>query len=84
MNPPKTKQLDPIHPGAIPQEDFLKPMRVTVEHLHDLGVSSTHIGSIVDGTGSITADDARRLTVRFGVSSETWLGLQAEYDLRGA
>lgn len=79
------RQLTPIHPGEILREDFLKPMNVTVEQLaRELGVPPAHASGIIDRTQSITADDARRLAGRFGVSSETWLGLQAEYDLRRA
>ncbi len=31
---------------------------------------------------AVTADTAPRLRTYFGVSPETWLGLQLEYDLR--
>jgi addiction module HigA family antidote len=40
------------------------------------------ISAIVNGKRSITADTALRLSKYFGVSSDLWLGLQAEYDLR--
>lgn len=33
---------------------------------------------------AITADTALRLGKYFGVSPQTWMGLQAEYDLRVA
>ena len=39
---------------------------------------------IVNGARSITADTALRLSAYFGVSPETWLGLQVDYDLRVA
>ncbi len=37
---------------------------------------------IVNGERSVTADTARRLGACFGMSAETWLNLQTEYDIR--
>jgi antitoxin HigA-1 len=81
----KARQLDPIHPGEILLEDFMKPMNLSINHLaRDLHVPPNRISAIVNGTRAISADTALRLGVYFGVSPETWLGLQAEYDLRVA
>ena len=77
------KLLPPIHPGEILLEDFMKPMEITINRLaRDIGVPPGRISAIVNGKRSITADTALRLSKYFGVSSELWLGLQAEYDLR--
>jgi len=77
------KQLDPIHPGEILFEDFMKPMAISINGLaRDLDVPPNRISAIVNGTRSITADTALRLGAYFGVSPETWLGLQLDYDLR--
>jgi len=77
------KQLDPIHPGEILLEDFMKPLNLSINQLaRDLDVPPNRISAIVNGTRAITADSALRLGTYFGVSPETWLGLQAEYDLR--
>lgn len=80
-----SKQLDPIHPGEILLEDFMKPLNLSINRLaRDLDVPPNRIGAIVNGARAITADSALRLGAYFGVSPETWLGLQAEYDLRVA
>lgn len=77
------KSLAPIHPGEILIEEFLKPMGISINRLaRDLAVPPGRISAIVNGKRSITADTALRLSQYFGVSSELWLGLQAEYDLR--
>jgi addiction module HigA family antidote len=77
------KQLDPIHPGEILLEDFMKPMAISINQLaRDLDVPPNRISAIVNGTRAITADTALRLGAHFGVSPETWLGLQLDYDLR--
>jgi addiction module HigA family antidote len=78
-----SKRLDPIHPGEILLEDFMRPLGISINQLaRDLDVPPNRIGAIVNGTRSITADTALRLGTYFGVSPETWLGLQIDYDLR--
>jgi addiction module HigA family antidote len=77
--------LDPIHPGEILLEDFLKPMEISINKLaREIDVPPGRISTIVNGKRSITADTALRLGVYFGVSPELWLNLQADYDLRVA
>ena len=81
----KTKLLDPIHPGEILMEDFMKPLGLSINRLsRDLHVPPNRIHGIVHGTRSITADTALRLGTYFGAMPETWLNLQTEYDLRVA
>ena len=77
------KALEPIHPGEILREEFLKPMGISINRLsRDIVVPPGRISEIVNGKRGITADTALRLARFFGVSPELWLGLQAEYDLR--
>jgi len=79
----RKKYLDPIHPGEILLDDFMRPMGLSINRLaRDIIVPPGRISAIVNGKRSITADTALRLSKYFGVSSDLWLGLQAEYDLR--
>ncbi len=81
----KTKLLALIHPGEVLFEEFMKPMGISINKLaRDTAVPPGRISAIVNGKRSITADTALRLGKYLGVSSELWLGLQAEYDLRMA
>jgi addiction module HigA family antidote len=81
----KRKQLEPIHPGEILLEEFMKPLDISINRLaRDLVVPPGRISAIVNGKRAITADTALRLGKYFGVSPKTWMGLQAEYDLRVA
>ena len=80
----KQKLLDPIHPGEILLEEFMKPMDISINRLaRDLSVPPGRISGIVNGKRGITADTALRLGKYFGVAPQTWMGLQSEYDLRG-
>ena len=79
----KTTLLDPIHPGEILREEFLKPLGISINQLaRDLDVPPNRISMIVSGERSITADTALRLGTCFAMSPETWLNLQSEYDIR--
>jgi addiction module HigA family antidote len=81
----KAKRLDPIHPGEILLEEFMRPMGISINRLaRDLVVPPGRISAIVNGKRAITADTALRLGRYFGVSSDLWVGLQADYDLRVA
>jgi len=77
------KRLEPIHPGEILMEDFLKPMGISLSELaRDISVPAGRISQIVRGKRAISADTALRLGKYFGMSAETWLDLQSDYDLR--
>ena len=77
------EHLDPIHPGEILLEDFIKPLAISINKLaRDIDVPPGRISNIVNGKRSITADTALRLGTYFGVSPELWLNLQTDYDLR--
>jgi addiction module HigA family antidote len=81
----KRKLLDPIHPGEILLEEFMKPLDVSINRLaRDIAVPPGRISAIVNGKRAITADTALRLGKYFNVSPEVWMGLQADYDLRVA
>jgi addiction module HigA family antidote len=76
------KKLDPIHPGEILLEEFLKPMGLSQNRLaNDIGVSPRRVNEIVLGKRGITADTALRLARYFGMSAKFWLGLQLDYEL---
>lgn len=75
--------LPNVTPGEILHEEFLKPMQITAYRLaQDTGMPATRISQILKGRRRITADTALRLSAYFGNSSEFWMGIQDEYDLR--
>ncbi|MBI1928313.1 HigA family addiction module antidote protein [Candidatus Poribacteria bacterium] len=76
------KKFDPIHPGEILLEEFLKPMGLSQYRLaNDIGVPPRRINEIVRGKRSIRADTALRLSRYFGLSERFWINLQSRYDL---
>ena len=79
MNKIKRK---PIHPGIIIQEDYLKPLSLTITEIASMiGVSRKTISKIINGKGAITPDMALRLARAFDTTPELWINLQKNYDL---
>jgi addiction module HigA family antidote len=77
------KQLDPIPPGEILLEEFMRPLDLSINALaRAIDVPPNRVSEIVNGKRAITADTALRLGKYFGVSAELWLDLQSDYDLR--
>ena len=75
-------KLNPIHPGEVLSEEFLRPLGLSQYRLaKDVHVPARRINEIVQGKRSISADTALRLSRYFGTSARFWLNLQAQYDL---
>ncbi len=78
----RTKPLEPIHPGEILLEEFLRPLELSQNRLaRDIDVPATRVNDIVNGLRPITVDTAMRLNRYFGNSAQFWLNLQQRYDL---
>ena len=75
------KKLDPVTPGELLLEEFLKPMGISQYRLaKEIGVPAQRIGEVVLGKRSVTADTDLRLCRFFGLSNGYWLRAQAAYD----
>jgi addiction module HigA family antidote len=75
------KKLDPITPGEILLEEFLKPMGLSQYRLaKEIDVPAQRISEIVAGKRKVTADTDLRLCRFFGLSNGYWLRAQAAYD----
>lgn len=73
---------NPAHPGEILRELYMAPLGVTInEAAEAMKLSRKHVSSIVNARAAVTADMALRLATAFGTDAETWLNLQAQYDL---
>jgi antitoxin HigA-1 len=81
----RPKKLPPIHPGEILLEEFLKPLKMSMNKLaEELHVPANRITQIVEGNRRITGETALRLARYFSTSAEFWLGMQKHYDLQVA
>ena len=76
------RKLNPVHPGEVLLEEFLKPLNLSQNRLAiEIAVPARRINEIVLRKRSVSADTALRLSQYFRTSPQFWIGLQAEYDL---
>ena len=79
------KKLNPISPGEILLEEFLKPMGISQYRLaKEIGVPAQRISEIVSGRRSVSADTDLRLCRFFGLSPGYWLRAQGAHDIEVA
>lgn len=71
--------------GDILYEEFLEPLEITPYRLSKaIGVSTSTILDLVHNKRKVTVEMALLLSKYFGTSSQFWLNLQNELDLREA
>lgn len=76
------EKLQPVHPGEVLLEEFLKPVNLSQNRLAlALRVPARRINEIVHGRRRVSPDTAFRLARYFKVSPQFWLGLQMDFDL---
>ena len=74
---------NPITPGEILLEEYLKPMGISQNAMaRAIGVSPRAINEIVHARRSVTPAMSIRFGAFFGQSDEFWHGIQAECDFR--
>lgn len=77
-----TEFLQPVHPGEVLLEEFLKPLKISQRAFaRTVHVPANRINDIVRERRSITGDTALRFSKALGTTPEFWIGLQADYEL---
>lgn len=75
----------PVHPGEILKHEFLEPMGLSpIKLARHLNVPRTRIERLVAEETSMTIDTAARLARAFGTTTEFWMTLQLNYDLKSS
>jgi addiction module HigA family antidote len=79
------KPRNPIHPGEMLLEEFLRPGRLSQRQFAaELGWTTAKLNELVKGKRGVTADSALDLAKALGTSPELWMNLQMMWDLRRA
>jgi antitoxin HigA-1 len=77
-----TRMHNPPHPGEVLQDTVLGEDGISVsEFARKLSVSRVALSRVVNGRAAVSADMALRLAAALGGSAESWLRMQAAYDL---
>ena len=75
-------RLDPVHPGDVLREDFMKPLGLSAYAVAKaIGSTPIAISEITRRKRAVSAEMAIKLGRLFNVSAELWMGIQADYDL---
>lgn len=73
---------NPPHPGEIIKELCLEPLGLSVtDAAKALGLSRKTLSAILNARAGISPEMAIRLLIAFGISVESWLRQQSQYDL---
>jgi addiction module HigA family antidote len=79
---PRRAPMKPTHPGTILKLEFLEPLGISAYRLaKDINVPINRVAAIVSGRRAITADTALRFARYFGTDAQSWINLQARFDL---
>jgi addiction module HigA family antidote len=76
---------NPPHPGRSIKDACLEPLELNVtEGAAALGVARHTLSRVINGQAGISPEMAIRLEKAFGGSADSWLRMQAAYDLAQA
>lgn len=75
-------QHNPPHPGEILKDGVFDNSTLTVtDFAKQIGVTRVALSRVLNGKAAISPDMALRITDALGGSAESWLHMQADYDL---
>ncbi len=73
---------NPPHPGEVLRDGVFTGTGITVTAFAQrIGVTRVTLSNVVNGKNGVSSDMALRLAAALGGSPESWLHLQAAYDL---
>ena len=76
------RDLAPIHPSEILQEDFMQAFNISASELANaIHIPLEELNAFLSAKKSLTADLALRLARYFNTDAQSWLNLQNHYDL---
>jgi addiction module HigA family antidote len=82
MKFPEPIMKNPIHPGEILEEEFLKPMGLSQsEFARRIGTTHAVINEICRGKRGVSPKTALRFGAFFKTTPEMWMSLQSNWDL---
>ena len=77
-----TRMYNPPHPGIVLRDGAFTDTGITVtDFARRIGVTRVALSRVLNGSANISANMAVRLAAALGGSAESWLHMQANYDL---
>ena len=76
---------NPPHPGEFIREVYLEPSGISARQLAlHLDVAASTLSRVLQGNSAISPEMALRLARVLGRSPESWLAMQAQYEVGDA
>ncbi len=77
-----TMMHNPPHPGEFIYTTYLEPLHISIrEAANKLAVAPSTFTRLISGKSNISPVMALRLSKAFGRSPQSWMQMQANYDL---
>lgn len=77
-----SRMYNPPHPGEVLRDGVFTDTGISVtDFATRLGVTRVALSRVLNGKAAISADMALRLAAALGGSAQSWLHMQANYDL---
>ena len=76
------KNLQPVHPGEILREVFIKERNLTIKEVaKGLDMARGNLSAVVNEHAGISPELAVKLSEAFGNTAQFWINLQKNYEL---
>jgi antitoxin HigA-1 len=76
------RMFNPPHPGEVLKDGIFEGGSISItEAAEQLGISRVQLSRLLNSRAGVSADMAIRLSLWLGGSAESWLRMQADYDL---
>lgn len=79
-----TRMFNPPHPGEVLKDGVIDAGISVTDLAEHLNVDRVTLSRLLNGKSGVSADMAIRLAAALGGSAESWLHMQAAYDLSQA
>ena len=77
-----TRMHNPPHPGEVLRDGVFADTGITVtDFAQRIGVTRVALSRVLNGKAGISADMAVRIVAALGGSAESWLHMQADFEL---
>ncbi|MDD5277039.1 MAG: HigA family addiction module antitoxin [Methylovulum sp.] len=77
-----SQQHNPPHPGEVLKDGVFTGSGITIKQFAErLGVTRAALSRVLNGRAALSPEMALRLADALGGSAESWLHMQANYDL---
>ena len=77
-----TTMHNPPHPGAVLKDGVFDGSTISItDFAKHIGMSRVALSRVLNGAASLSADMAIRLAQALGGSAQSWLRMQADYDV---